>query len=135
MPLTPDAPILDPRLIDHFQRRFFNCDFVVQAPTDAADGQGGSTRTWAGWTGIPAGANNAVGECLGAIHQLTGLEREALGTIGELATHEINVAYAAGLDPTMRVLYGARAFDVLNVDDYAQQHLLLGLYVAERFRK
>lgn len=130
MPLTPDAPILDPRLIDHFRRRFFNCDFILQAPIDVSDGQGGKTRTWPVWTGGPAN-----GEVLGSFHQLTGFEREALGTLGELATHELVIAYVAGVDPTMRVLYGARIFDVLNVDDYGEQHLLQGLYVAERFRK
>jgi SPP1 family predicted phage head-tail adaptor len=135
MPLTPDAPILDPRLIGHFQRRFFNCDFVLQAPTDAADGQGGKTRTWAGWAGIPATGAGVQGECLGAIHQLSGQEREAMGALGELSTHAIEIAYVAGLDSTLRVTYGARVFDVLSVDDHGEQHLLVGLFVAERFRK
>jgi len=134
MPITPAQPILDPRIMDHLSRRF-NCDLIIQAPTAAADGQGGMTRTWAGWAGIPAAGGGAQGECLGAIHQLSGQEREAMGALGELSTHEIEIAYVAGADSTLRVLYGTRIFDVLSVDDYGEQHLLVGLLVAERFRK
>lgn len=128
MPLTPAKPALNPRLIQHFKRRF-NCDFIIQVPTDVPDGAGGSTRNWAPWVGP------ANGEVLGALYELSALEREQQGAAGEATTHQLLIAYVAGVDATMRVLYGTRIFDIGHVIDYGEQHLLLELECIERFRK
>ena len=124
MPLTPAAPILNPRLLDHFKRRF-NCDFIIQHRTNADDGQGGTTPDW------------TIGpiEWLGAIHALSNNERLALGAATETTTHELSGGYQPAIDVTMRVLYGTRIFDIQGIDDPGEQHLLTLLLVQERFRK
>jgi SPP1 family predicted phage head-tail adaptor len=122
--LSPAArPMLDPRLLGLFSRTM-NCRLLLQLPVDTDDGQGGKTRTW-----------TAVYSVIGSVEGLAGSERAAEGGVGQAETHEILVPYQTGVDPTMRVRYGTRTFDIHTVTDYSEQHLLLSLMCEEQFRK
>lgn len=124
MPLTPPAPILDPRLGALLARRM-NCDLFLQEAVLVDDGSGGKTKTWP--------ASGAGIETLGAIEGLSGQEKLAEGGADSAVTHRILIPYQAGVKPTMRVAYGGRRFDVHSVIDYSEQHLILELMVEERF--
>lgn len=131
MPLTPAAPILDPRLGAVLARRF-NCDLVLTAPAFTPDGSGGQTRSWVGWkSGLVA--TTIADEVLGAIEALTGQEKLQEGAINQAVTHRILIAFQAGVKPTMQVVYGTRLFYVHTVVDYSEQHLLLELMAEEKF--
>lgn len=128
MPLVPPAGVLDPRIMVTLRRRY-NCDLIIQAPSDASDGQGGSTRTWAPFVGPPNG------ELLGAVEALSSVEKEGQAAAGETSSHLVSFDYVAGVDATMRILFGTRIFDIVSVTDVNEQHLLQQVMVLERFRK
>ena len=128
MPLVPPAGILDPRIMVTFRRRY-NCDLIIQAPSDASDGQGGGTRTWAPFVGP------VNGEVLGAVEALSSVEKEGQAAAGETSSHAVWIDYVAGVDATMRILLGTRTFDIVSVTDINAQHLMLQIMVLERFRK
>jgi SPP1 family predicted phage head-tail adaptor len=120
---SPARAVLDPRLLGHFARRF-NCRLLLQSLVELDDGQGGKTRTFSNTFDV-----------LGSIEGLAGTERAAEGGIGQAETHEILIPFQTGVDPTMRVRYGTRTFDIHTVTDYSEQHVLLSLMCEEQFRK
>lgn len=90
----------------------------------------------------PAASQNARGEEVpawttfatvwGAIVPASGREMLTAQQIQAVVTHKITIRYLAGLDPSMRVLYNGRYFDIQAVIDINEQQRQMELLCFER---
>lgn len=134
MPLDPPVAVVQPRVVDSrvmaLLRRHYNALFVLEQPTDVTDGQGGTTRTWSGELGQPAGISVA-----GALEPLTADEALKEGGIEGTNYHYIFVDYRSEpVTQLWRVRYGTRLFDVRGVTNLGNLQLVTQLFVSERIQ-
>lgn len=73
--------------------------------------------------------------CRASIEPLSGRELVAAQAINAETTHEIVIRYRAGITPAMRVLYGARAFNILSVLNQQERNRWLVLNASEGLTK
>lgn len=74
----------------------------IQQESRVADGGGGSTLSWTNVaTGISA-----------AIEPLRGGERLRAMQLEDSITHKVTIRYRAGVTAAMRILFGARVFNI-----------------------
>ncbi len=62
---------------------------------------------------------------------LTGSEKYVNQQLIAQVSHEINIRYASGVRPKMRVLYGTRTFDIVAVLDWEEKGTELKLLCKE----
>jgi SPP1 family predicted phage head-tail adaptor len=94
---------------------------TIEAVNRAPDGGGGATETWTAiaqvWCDIrPKGGGEAI-------------DADALS--GHVS-HEITLRYRSGLVPAMRLVSGARRFEIVAVIDIDEQHRWLKCLCVER---
>ena len=97
-----------------------NRQITIQIATKTRSTSGAETITWQTFKTVWAG-----------IDTRTGNERYVNQQIVAESTHEITIRYCAGIKPTMRVLYGNRTFDILNVRDIEERHIEMRLTCKE----
>ncbi len=85
------------------------------------DGAGGASLTW-----------SPVAEVFAAIWPRTGSEQMSLDRVAGKASHDIWIRYRPGVRPQMRIVSGARVFDILGVLDIGERRRWLKCIVEER---
>ena len=99
---------------------YFRDRIAVQANHPTRDTDGAEIDNWT--TQVEAWAS---------IEPLIGREYwGALSTQAELS-HKIRMRYRAGIAPAMRILFGARVFDILSVKDVGERRRELVLMCSE----
>lgn len=95
-------------------------NITVQVATNTQDSMGSVTRTWATFKAVRA-----------SIQPIRGNESIAASQIVAEATHMIQIRYLAGLLPSMRILYGARIFQIKSAADVYMGHRMMELLCEE----
>ena len=93
---------------------------TLQAELPTADAGGGYALTWA-----------SVATVWAAITPVTGTERYADGGLQSQVTHRLRIRYLPGVTADMRVLYGARLFNIRAVLNVLEASQWLDLLVQE----
>ncbi len=94
---------------------------TIERQSRAADGQGGWSVTW-----VP------VAEVSAGIWPRTAGESLQHDRPAGMATHDIWLRYRTGIKPEMRIVAGARVFDILGVIDVEDRKRWLKCIVEER---
>ena len=96
---------------------------IEQSVAGASDGMGNNRASW-----------TAVASNLRAsITPITSREVFAGEKIDTLATHSIVLRYWPGITSKMRVVFGARAFNVISVLNEEERNIMLTLVTQEQF--
>lgn len=93
---------------------------TVQTASVARDGYGQPIETW-----------GADGTIRASIEQLSGTELVNAKQVNADVTHRIKTRYRADLSETNRLLFGTRAFGILNVNDVEERHREMWLLCKE----
>lgn len=93
----------------------------LEAVSRTPDGAGGADETW-----------TIVAELWAALKPLSGQEGLEADRIAGHVTHEVVVRYRQGVVPAMRLVHGARAFDIRAVIDIEERRRFLRCLVEER---
>ena len=93
----------------------------LAAVSRTPDGAGGAEETW-----------TLVAELWAALKPLSGEEGVEADRIAGHVTHEAVVRYRQGLAPAMRLVLGARTFDIRAVLDVDERRRFLRCLVEER---
>lgn len=93
----------------------------LEAVSRTPDGAGGADETW-----------TLVAELWAALKPLSGQEGLEADRIAGHVTHEVVVRYRQGVVPAMRLVHGARAFDIRAVIDIEERRRFLRCLVEER---
>jgi SPP1 family predicted phage head-tail adaptor len=97
-----------------------NCKFIIQIATIAPDSHGTEIQTWqthkTWWAGL---------------RTISGGESYVNQQFVASATHRLEGGYVRGITPRMRILYGTRTFDILQVMDVGERHADMWLVCKE----
>lgn len=93
---------------------------TIQQKTTTQDPEGMTTETWTN-----------VATVWAAVEPLKGREYFQAQAVNAEVTTRVRIRYRAGIIPTMRVLFGARKFDILAVIDQEERHQELQLMCRE----
>lgn len=93
---------------------------AIQTSSAIRDSYGAETLAW-----------TAFATAWARITPTGGSERYINRQIVAEATHEIAIRYVAGVTPKMRVLYGSRVFDILQVHNLDEKNVELRLICRE----
>lgn len=93
---------------------------TIQKFDKVDDGGGGYEETWV-----------AVATVSASVSPLQGKERYEAQQIQSSLSHKIKMRYRDGILPTMRVLFGARIFNIISVIDPDERHRELDLLCEE----
>jgi SPP1 family predicted phage head-tail adaptor len=93
---------------------------IIEEVTEATDGAGGYTTSWA--TNVTVWAE---------IKPISGCEMIEADKIAEIITHVITIRYVSGITPKMRVNFGGRIFEIQSVVNYLEKKEILELLVRE----
>ena len=96
----------------------------LQSSTLAADAAGGNVQTWADVATIWA-----------AITPLSGQESFTAQQFAAKVSHWVLIPYRSGVTAQMRLLYGARAFNIQSVVNVDERNHVLKLLCEERSRE
>jgi SPP1 family predicted phage head-tail adaptor len=101
--------------IGHFQD-----SIIIQSNTPTSDNGGGQTLVWA--TAYTVWAQ---------IRPYRGRKVLFGGQLQSLTTHLIHIPYQTGITSAMRILFGARLFNIQDVDDVEEAHEFLEMTCIE----
>jgi SPP1 family predicted phage head-tail adaptor len=68
----------------------------------------------------------------GSVEPLSGREFFEAKQVQAQVSHRVRIRYRSGVAPSMRILYGTRAFDIQEVIDTEERHAELVLMCQER---
>lgn len=94
----------------------------IQQPTRAADGTGEMMPTW----------STFVAGLYAEIEPLSGAEKIQAQAINASTNMMVRVRYIAGITPQMRVSYGTRTFQIVNVQNVKERGRELELLCIEQ---
>ena len=115
--------IIHPLLVDRLVRKgWFNCEITIQDLTDTPDSEGTIART-----------PSTFATTLAAIRPLSGTELVMAQREQAEINHRITMPFLASVKTRMRILFGARVFEILVVRNPAEQNLLAVLDCVELF--
>ncbi len=100
-----------------------NRRITLQRKTGATDSYGAEIATW-----------TDVATVWAAIEPLSGREFFASRQINAELTTRIVIRYLAGVVPAMRIVHGAKLYDILSVIDPRDAHVELQLMCTEKVR-
>lgn len=93
----------------------------LEVVSRTSDGAGGADETW-----------SLVAELWASLKPLSGQEGLEADRVAGHVTHEVVVRYRPGVVPAMRLVLGARVFDVRAVLDIDERRRFLRCLVEER---
>ena len=93
---------------------------TIQAITEASDGAGGFTASWADFT-----------QAWCSIRPLKGYERFQAGQKETPVTHKIKMRYQAGITTKHRILYGTRVFNIKEILNVEERNITLEILALE----
>lgn len=93
----------------------------IQQPDEARDDFGGQVPTW-----------TTIAVVWADIQPVTGREYFSAQQINAELSHKILIRFQSGIQPTQRVLYGAREFDIHAVINTGERNRELLLLCSER---
>ena len=92
----------------------------IEEYTEATDSLGGVSLTWTEFS--KAYAN---------IAPLNGKEKYVSAEKHATSTHQITIRYLSGVNPKMRVVYGAQVFEIVSVVNAGMRDKMMQLIVEE----
>lgn len=93
---------------------------TLQARASGQDASGQQLDTW-----------SDVHPCWSEIRPLSGREHAAAAAINAEVTHAIEMRYAPGITPALRIVFGSRIFAIASVLDVEERHHELVLICTE----
>lgn len=93
---------------------------TIQQLTRTDDGAGGYTETW-----------TAIATVWADVYPLKGQERYDAQQVKANLSHRVTIRYRAGVEPSMRLQYGARTLNIEAVIDPEERHRELILMCSE----
>ena len=97
-----------------------NSKIIIQQKAAPFDANGEPDGTWSTFATVFA-----------CIKPTGGTERYINQQVVSEATHQIAIRYKSGITPKMRVLYGSRVFDIVQVHDREERHTEMWLVCKE----
>jgi SPP1 family predicted phage head-tail adaptor len=92
------------------------------AGSPVPDGEGGYTQAWTDLATVDARVAPA---------SQSSLERITAGTAITAATHEVRIAYRAGISTSTRILLDGRQLNIVSIQDPEERHVELILVCTE----
>lgn len=93
---------------------------ILQTVSNAADGRGGVTETWADTATLWA-----------HVEEIAGSERYEANQIASNLTHRVTIRYRTAVIPQQRVKYGTRILKIVSVVNPDQRNEMLELMCSE----
>ena len=93
---------------------------VIQTVTQTPDGAGGFTENW-----------TTAATVWASIQPANGRERWVAGQMETHVTHRIECRYNSAITTAMRILWGARVFDVVEVLNIEERNILMRIMAVE----
>lgn len=97
---------------------------TVQRNNPTGDGSGDRVDVWTKFADVYAG-----------FEPIRGRETFTAGRVAADTTHLVVMRYLAGITADMRILWGARIFDIQAVIDVRERHAELEITAIERFNQ
>lgn len=95
----------------------------LQSPVEAPDAYGQPTKTWV-----------TLRSCWAQLSMITGQEQVNAGQMKATATHQVMTRYTGDVDPSMRLIYNGRVFNILvvnNIDELNLQYQIMATEVQQ----
>jgi len=93
---------------------------IIQSRTETRDDYGGTTPTWA--------AHQA---CWASVEPLRGKEKVNAEAIGANMSHKVRTRYVSAVEPEMRILWGTRVLEIIDVANLMEGDKVLEMMCKE----